>query len=255
MLLFIDADVELAPWTARASVARVLRDDVDWLSLFGRWELVGFWERVLVPVIGWFIRGAVDLAEANAPTGPADRAFANGQFILVRKSAYDAIDGHGAVRAAVLDDVRLAQALRRSGALGRLLYAAGVGAEAGPAFTVRLYESLADIVGGYTKNLYEGMDRRPAVAVAAVLFITLTTLAPWALLAAPPPWRWAAAALCTLQIIFRWRLERADGRGWALPYALTHPLGNAVFVWVLVRSASGASVRWKGREFVHGQAL
>ncbi len=247
LLLFIDADVRLAPWTAQAAVRQVLHDKADWLSLFGRWELVGFWERVLVPVIGWFIRGAVDLAEANAPTGPADRAFANGQFILVRRAAYEAVDGHAAVRGEVLDDVRLAQALRRAGTVGRLLYSPA-------AFSVRLYESLGDIVQGYTKNLFEGMDRRLGVAFAAAFFIAATTLAPWALLFAPPPWRWAAAALCVLQVVFRWRLERSDGRGWAWAIALTHPVGNALFLWVLMRSALGGPVKWKGREFVAGKA-
>ena len=249
LLLFIDADVRLAPWAARASATRLGTDDVDWLSLFGRWELVGFWERVLVPVVGWFIRGAVDLAEANAPTGPAERAFANGQFILIRRTAYEAIGGHGAVRGEVLDDVRIAQALRRSGAPGRLLYAPD-------AFEVRLYESLGDIVAGYRKNLFEGMERRLSVAAAAALFICGTTLLPWALLFAPtpPPWRWAGGALCALQVLFRWRLERADGRSWAWAYALTHPVGNALFVWILVCSALGGSVRWKGREFVGGKA-
>ena len=250
LLLFIDADVRLAPWTARAATARLLSDQVDWLSLFGRWELATFWERVLIPVVGWFIRGAVDLAEANAPTGPAGRAFANGQFLLVRRSAYDAIGGHGAVRGEVLDDVRIAQALRRSGAPGRLLCAAG----RSPAFTVRLYESLGDIVRGYSKNLYEGMDRRPEVVSAAVLFIGLTTLAPWALLAASPPWRWAGLGLCVLQIVFRWRLERLDGRPLAGLVALTHPLGNAVFIGILLRSALGGPVQWKGRAFVGGKA-
>lgn len=250
LLLFIDADVRLAPWAARAAAARLLSDDVDWLSLFGRWELGSLWERVLVPVVGWFIRGAVDLAEANAPTGPAERAFANGQFLLVRRSAYDAIDGHGAVRGEVLDDVRMAQALRRSGAPGRLLCAAGPS----PAFTVRLYESLGEIVRGYSKNLYEGMDRRPGVAVAAVVFIGLTTLAPWGLLAAPPPWRWAGVALCALQLVFRWRLERLDGRPLAPLVALTHPVGNALFIGILLRSAFGGPVQWKGRDFVGGKA-
>ena len=107
---------------------------------------------------------------------------------------------------------------------------------------------------GYAKNLFEGMDRRPGLAAAAVLFIGVTTLAPWALLAAPAPWWWAGAALCALQVIFRWRLERADGRRWGLLFALTHPIGNALFVWVLLRSALGGPVRWKGRQFVSGRA-
>ena len=61
-------------------------------------------------------------------------------------------------------------------------------------------------------------------------------------------------ALCALQIVFRWRLERLDDRPLALLVAFTHPLGNALFIGILVRSALGGPVRWKGRDFVGGKA-
>ena len=249
LLLFIDADVRLAPWSAATAVARLRSDDVALLSLFGDWELVGFWERTVVPVVGWFIRGTVDLDAVNDPDGDAE--FANGQFILVRREDYEAAGGHGAVRAEVLDDVRLARAFRRAGRRLGLVHAPG-------AFSVRLYESLGDIVRGYAKNLFEGMDRRPAVALLAVVFICVGTLLPWALLIALPaagvawPWTAWAATLCALMLAFRWRIERADGRsGW---HAATHVLGNAVFVWILLRSALSGRVEWKGRAFVGGKA-
>ena len=249
LLLFVDADVRLAPWAVSAAVARLQAGDLALLSLFGDWELVGFWERVLVPVVGWFIRGTVDLDDANAPDGR--RAFANGQFILVRRHAYDGLGGHGAVRAEVLDDVRLAEAFQAAGRRRGLLYAPG-------AFSVRLYESLGDIVRGYGKNLYEGMGRRPGVGLAAVALVTLGTLLPWLLLALLPvlgvawPWTAWAGALCTQQLVFRFRVERADGRSGAI--AWSHPLGNLLLVVILLRSMLGGPAEWKGRRFVAGKA-
>ena len=68
-MLFIDADVRLAPWTIGAAVSELEGRSLGMLSLFGGWELKSFWEKVLVPVIGWFIRGAVDLALVNAVGG------------------------------------------------------------------------------------------------------------------------------------------------------------------------------------------
>ncbi len=249
LLLFVDADVRLAPWAAAAAVAHLEREELALLSLFGDWELVGWWEKVVVPVVGWFIRGAVQLPDVNDPAGRT--AFANGQFILVRRDAYEDVGGHGAVRSDVLDDVRLALAFRRAGEPLGMLHAPG-------AFSVRLYDSLGAIVRGYAKNLYEGMGRRRVLGVAAVLGITCTTLLPWALLALLPlagaAWPWTAwtGAICAAMLVYRWRRERADGRSGLL--AGTHPLGNVVFVWILLRSMLGGPAEWKGRRFVAGKA-
>lgn len=255
LLLFVDADVRLAPWATRAAVARFQQDDLALLSIYGTWTLESFWERALVPVVGWFIRGAVDLDAANDPGRP--EAFANGQFILVRRDAYDKVGGHGAVKGEVLEDVKLARAFKARALRCGMYYAP-------EAFRVRLYTSLAEIVRGYGKNLYEGMDRRPALALGAVFFIFVGTLGPFLLLAAMAGmwlatgwspgalWFLWAAGLCGLVFAFRWRLERADGRsGW---YALTHPLGNLVFVWILMRSMFLVETEWKGRTFIDGKA-
>lgn len=256
VLLFIDADVELADWTLSAAMKELQTGDLAMLSLFGDWRLESFWEGAVIPVIGWFIRGAVDLTASNDPGRP--EAFANGQFILVTRSAYDRIGGHAAVRAEVLDDVRLARALKGKAQRIGLRFAPG-------AFRVRLYESLGQIVNGYTKNLYEGMDRRPTMALGAVLFVFVTTVLPYVLLISlligalaggwslpSGPWMAWLAANCLLIHVFRFRLERADGRSGV--HALTHPLGNAVFVLVLLRSMFGMEATWKGRRFLDGKA-
>jgi len=59
--------------------------------------------------------------------------------------------------------------------------------------------------------------------------------------------------VCILVPLFRWRLDRTDGRsGW---HALSHPLGNLVLVWILLRSMFVVEVRWKGRFFSDGRSV
>ncbi len=257
-LLFIDADVQLNP-EAALSAAKVLEGRaLDLLSGFGTWRLDSFWERAAIPVIGWFIRGAIHIEAVNLPGRP--EAFANGQFILVRRGPYEAIGGHAAVQAEVLDDVRLARAMKkRAYALG-LYFAPEL-------FSVRLYRGLGEIVAGYGKNLYEGMDRKPHVAIIALLFLFVTLGAPWVALsvgladttllrnALGEPRFWLAwlALNCALPIGLRWRLERVEGRSGAL--AWMHPLGNIVLGVVLFRALTAVRSSWKGRVFHDGKAL
>ncbi len=256
ILLFVDADVTLASGAVRRAASVLVARRLGLLSLFGTWKLESFWEAVAIPVIGWFVRGAVDVDAVNSPG--TDVAFANGQFLMVSREAYDHVGGHGAVRDTVLDDVRLAQAFKRRGHALGLFWAPEL-------FEVRLYRSLGEIIRGYSKNFYEGMNRQPLLALGALLFVLVGSLFPWGMLAASVTrpaevllgedhlgwWRGWTALVCLLPLIVRYRLERADGRSGAM--ALTDPLGNLVLAWVLLRSVFSVSTVWKGREFHDGR--
>ena len=255
-LLFIDADVQIHPEALQTAVQIAQERNLGLLSFFGSWKLVGFWERALIPVVGWLIRGAVDLEKVNA-RGRA-LAFGNGQFMLFQRAAYAAVEGHKAVFNHVLDDVRMAEALKR----------AGFATEVRPAFwsfQVRLYRSLREIVNGYSKNLFEGMGRKPLAGVAAAVFIFIGTLLPFVVLCggilgrlafnwAVPSNVWILAffVLCGIQLAFRYRLERFDGRSGRLFWM--HPVANLILMWILLRSTFGVRTQWKGRTFVDGRA-
>ncbi len=257
VLLFIDADAQLSRTAASRAAAVLLERRLTLLSLFGSWRLESFWERVAIPVIGWFVRGVTDVEAVNTPG--RREAFANGQFLMVHRPGYDAMGGHAVVKAEVLEDVRLAQAIKqRGGALG--LWSAPW------AFEVRLYRSLGEILDGYGKNFYEGMGRRPHVALGALLFLALSSFLPYALLVvvtlspqtmltgmeAAGLWQGWIAVVCGLPLAFRFRLDRADGRSGAL--AWSHPLGNLVLGAVLLSSVFRVRTRWKGRTFHDGRA-
>jgi len=256
LLCFVDADVRLAPDALGALAAEMVRRGSGLISAYGSWTLVGFWERVVVPAVGWLIRGAVDLNAVNDPG--RQEAFANGQLIMVQRVAYEAMEGHGVVRDQVLEDVRLAEQFKRRGNVATMLVAPW-------AFQVRLYHSLGEIFRGYAKNLYEGMGRSPAIGLGAVLFIFVGALLPFGVLGlgllARLAWGWAVPGdvwlvwcglVCMLQVLFRWRLERRDGRSGAIAWA--HPLANVVLVAILLRSIFAMEVTWKGRGYVDGRA-
>jgi hypothetical protein len=247
-LLFIDADVRLHPRAAGSAVALAEQVGLELVSLFGRWDVGTFGERLLVPAFGWLIRGAVPMGAVNDPKSAM--AFANGQFILVDRAAWNGVGGHGAVKGEVLDDVRLAEALVGAGARQALRWAPW-------AFDVRLYRSGAEVVAGYRKNLFDGLRRRrvvAAVSVVALLWLFVTpVVALWVGLAGCSQLTvgFAAGALLT-QVALRWRQEALDGRpGWI---ALLHPVAGVVMATTLALSWLMPTTSWKGRSFEGGQA-
>ena len=72
-------------------------------------------------------------------------AAANGQYLLIRRDAYDAIGGHAAVATALLEDVELAKRLKRA---GFVLYFS-----TSDALSTRMYRSFPQLWEGWTKNL------------------------------------------------------------------------------------------------------
>ena len=60
-LCFLDADVRLHSGTLPSALVVAKSEGLDLLSLFGTWELGSFWERLLIPAVGWFIRGAIQI--------------------------------------------------------------------------------------------------------------------------------------------------------------------------------------------------
>lgn len=256
LLLFIDADVTIHPDAPRALIGELEGSGLGMLSAFGTWTLVSFWERAVIPTVGWLIRGAVDLDTINDQSRL--EAFANGQLILFRRTAYEQIGGHEVVRAQILEDVRIAEAVKQSGI--------AIGMRVAPwLFRVRLYRSLSEIVLGYSKNLYEGMGRRPIIGFGTILFILVGTLVPFGALIVGllgrlsgwgipgNSWLIALAGICAAQLAFRYRIERFDGRSGAM--AWVHPLANVILVWILLRSILGLRATWKGRMFVDGTAV
>ncbi|MBO86425.1 MAG: hypothetical protein CL927_13805 [Deltaproteobacteria bacterium] len=257
ILVFVDADVILHPDAVHGAWAAMEARALDLFSAFGTWELDSFWEQVVIPPVGWLIRGSIDLDGVNSPGREA--AFANGQFIAIRRPVYDLVDGHTAVKSTILDDVVLARTVQRRG------YRLGL-VDAPWLFRVRLYRSLREIIGGYSKNLYEGMNRRLTAGVGAIVFISVGTLFPYACLTGglvarigfgwtipASPWLAWFGLICGLQLVFRWRIDHRDGRD--PRFFWSHPLGNLVLIWILARSIFRMESEWKGRRFVDGRPV
>jgi chlorobactene glucosyltransferase len=120
-ILFLDADVRCHPAAVRTVLAWAERETADLATIAPTVEAVGFWERVVLPFYVQMVLTFFRAPRVNRPESSA--AMANGQFLLIRRSTYDAVGGHAAIRSAIVEDVRLAEAVKRSHHLLRVAWA------------------------------------------------------------------------------------------------------------------------------------
>ncbi len=256
LLLFTDADTTHAPELLARAVASLREDGSDAVTLVGRQLLGSFWEYLLQPQMF----GLLALRYPNVRQGFGAEnwgdAIANGQYILIDREAYEAVGGHASVRAEVVEDMRLAQVICRSG--HRLSVR---GAE--DHFATRMYRSLPELVEGWGKNLYVGSRQSmggkagwltpfaPAAMIATLLAFWVAPMVGLVLSVAGflpgsvVHWGLIAYGLSTLFWVGVHRRFRAP-----LFLAPLHPLGALGAAGIILRSWRGGSrVRWKGREY------
>jgi len=156
-LLFTDADGVHLPGSTGAGRLRMLRHPARGLFLIRpKQETRTWWERALIPFIYTRLAQKFSYDEVNDPASPA--AAASGQYLMIRRSDYERIGGHGAVAGEVLEDVALG-AHRETHAGVRLHFASGHGI-----MRVRMYRTFGAMWEGWTKNLYPLMcGTSPAV--------------------------------------------------------------------------------------------
>jgi chlorobactene glucosyltransferase len=251
-LLFTDADTRHHRKSISSSLRAALEKEVDLLTLIPHLEARTFWERLMQPTVAALIALFKQPERINDPQNP--EVFANGQFILVRRQAYQSCGGHRAVAGKVLDDTELARAVVGSGCRMHIALAREL-------FSTRMYTDFRSLLSGWTKNFYmilESRFSRVMLAAALALFLSLWPagfgIASIVGLATgahfwPPACLWTAVGIYALVLVFQATLRGINR--WYPGYSPLAPLANFMAVFILLRSAflnaQGRGVRWKGR--------
>ncbi|MFN3705061.1 MAG: glycosyltransferase [Thermoflexales bacterium] len=256
-LLFLDADTAPQPDLIRGMVALARARSLDVLSVMPLNLLPTWPERLILPVFYQFALTAFPLQLMLSEASPPRSVLANGQCLLIRREAYWAIGGHEAVKDKVLEDIELAQALRRAGF--RVGIALGFSH-----IRVRMYRSMAEIAQGLGKHAVAGRKASGPRAFWAVARLSLTLLVPMllvlasvALNAADPSPAKGVAGLAALAVLgAQWAFWAQRYRTWyGLPRRIAPlaPIGWLLYLWIVVRSTAEVwmrrGVRWKERVY------
>ena len=81
-------------------------------------------------------------------------AFANGQCILIARTAYDAAGGHESVRDRFVEDIGIAERVKALGMPIRIALARGI-------ISCRMYASFGQVVRGWSRIFYDALGRNP----------------------------------------------------------------------------------------------
>ncbi len=233
-LLFIDADVRLAPDAAARLAGHAAARNLAMVSGVPRQRIGSLGEALTVPAINLLLLGYLP-GGGRAGTRKASLAAACGQLVLAEAAAYRAVGGHAAIRTVLHDGLALARKLRSAGFRTEVL-------DGAPLAECRMYGGFREAWPGFLKNAREGMATPLGLPVWTVL-LAGAHLWPWFLLPAP-----AAALALLLTLGLRTAITlRAREPLWTIPL---HPLTMAVALaiqWTALLRRRPAG--WKGRAY------
>jgi hypothetical protein len=153
LILFTDADTHFDPKLLRASVQLLRSRALSMLSLFSSPTHKHWFEMVVQPVTSLMLLKLFPMKRANAATGR--RPFANGQFMLFERSAYQALGGHAAVKDDLLEDLAFARSMKRAKMEQGVAVSDGM-------LVVSMYDSWKAFQTGWKRIYIESCRRNPA---------------------------------------------------------------------------------------------
>ncbi|MGW6914237.1 glycosyltransferase [Kitasatospora sp. NPDC054939] len=246
-LLLTDADIAHGPDSLADLVAAAEANRLDLVSQMARLRTETGWERLIVPAFVYFFAQLYPFRRSNRPG--ARTAAAAGGCSLVRREALERAGGVAAIRGAVIDDVSLARAVRRSG--GRIWLGLAEQVD-----SVRPYPRLAQLWRMVSRSAYAQLGHSPLLLLGTVAGLALVYLV-------PPVAAVAGAVAAELPVAV------AGGAAWAVmagtylpmlryygrpaPAALLLPFTAALYLLMTVDSAvqhwRGRGAAWKGRTY------
>lgn len=177
-----------------------------------------------------------------------------GGFFLMRRAVLERVGGYAALKDEVLEDVRLAEMIKRSGARLFTEYAPNL-------LSTRMYRNFGEMWECSTKNWFAGMKFSLPFALSCVFSMYLMSVVP-PLIALASAIGIAAGGSADLWLLFipaalSWLLQVLVLAMVSIcsevspAYALTAPLGLSLLYAMLfdssIRITTGKGVTWKGR--------
>jgi glycosyltransferase involved in cell wall biosynthesis len=246
-LLFVDADAEILPGACAKAIEIANEANAGLVSFSPEQITANWYEKALIPFIYSRLARKYPYEAVNDPKSRV--AAANGQFLMLHRSVYDAIGGHASVAGEVLEDVALARRVKAAG------YAMRFGSGAG-LVRARMYRSFGAMWEGWRKNLYRLIGGKPTA-----FWTELRTIFPWIpLLLIVFGLRYPLAIFAGVLLLLVRQLQYGAElvrNQYPFRFIIYYVPAVLLYAGVLVASCRGharGKLAWKGREVVVGPA-
>ena len=254
-LLFVDADCRLSDGSVAAVMRHVLDQQGDMLSLWPSLTLRSFGEKLLMPMCGSLLAVYHRPDLANNPKSRT--AFANGQFILIKREVFRQVGGFEAVQSALVEDIAFARHVKHSGHRA-------LSAVSRDIFSVRMYSTFAAVWRGWAR-IFSGSFTTVGKYLLGLLLVIVVSFGPYlymlstGLAAAGRGWEsslWNSFfALGIVQIVVMQTVIARFYRMANSPplYVLLHPLALVLMFSTLIKGffihIGWSRVRWRGNTY------
>jgi hopene-associated glycosyltransferase HpnB len=238
-LLLTDADISHEPDSLRRLVCAAVDRRLDLVSQMARLRVESGWERLIVPAFVYFFGQLYPFRWVNKPT--ARTAAAAGGCALLRTEAGERAGVPESIRDAVIDDVTLGRAVKRTGGRIWLGLAERVSG-------VRPYAGLGPLWRMVARSAYAQLLNNPLLLLATVLGLLLVYVVPPVWTCAGSPVGTVAWLMMTLTYVPMLRYYRQPL--WTAPLL---PVTALLYLLMTIDSAvqhyRGRGAAWKGRTY------
>jgi len=173
-VLFVDADTTFSPQFLASAIKHAANRQLVLTSAFLKQKYGSLAERMLMPYAFALYFCGVNAKSVQNFLKP--ETLANGQCMLFLRSAYEFFGGHKSVQTSVIEDVAIAQKVKRHRMPLEMMRAEHLG-------SVRMYETLGEIWRGFQKNsfrfLRENKKTGMQVMVASILLTSILPVTGW----------------------------------------------------------------------------
>ena len=250
-LLLTDADAVHEKHAAARAMEIATEQNAMLVSFSPEQVMETWYEKAVIPYVYCRLAKKLSYEQVNDPANTA--AAANGQFLLIRRDAYEAVGGHAGIAGEVLEDVALAKKVKGCGY--RIWFGSGKGI-----VRVRMYRSFRAMWGGWKKNLYQLMGGSSAAvtqeivaALAPVIAVLVATAMVWGFTeSAIRGLATLAVGILIIYVTYAGELQHSGFPTRLVGYGIRGRLLYAGVLGASYRSHVRGKLEWKGRTYPVG---
>ncbi|MDD2191785.1 MAG: glycosyltransferase family 2 protein [Bacteroidales bacterium] len=163
-LLFLDSDVRIKNKVIERSLDYVIREKLDFLSIFPFQNMLSFGEKISIPNMNFILLSLLPLPLVSLSKFPS-LAAANGQFMLFDNNTYKEIEPHKLFKNSKAEDIEISRHYKKLGKNINCLASV-------KDVSCRMYNGLPDAIQGFSKNVNYFFGNS---YILAILFWIITT--------------------------------------------------------------------------------